>query len=252
MVKDRRAIESPLAHLTGLNVKADRRRERRALSIDDVKSLLAAAQNGEDIEGMSGPERAMLYRLAVETGLRRAELASLKRGSFDLDGEQPTVTVAAAYSKNRRADTIPLRTETAEVLKVFLATKMPGVQAFNMPPRRKNVAMFRADLKAAGIPYWDEDDRVADFHALTPHVRLLARCCGRSSKGDAADHAALDDHAHHGQVHPSLQERSGGGHREASRFVDTRRRIGSCNGHRRRKNTPKKLGVKLGVASTKT
>jgi len=115
---------------------------------------------------MSGPQWAMLYQVAVETGLRRAELASLTRALFDLNGDQPTVTVAAAYSKNRRADTVPLRITTAEALRYFLADKMPRARAFNMPPRRHNVAMLCVDLKAAGIPYRDEDNRVADFHAL--------------------------------------------------------------------------------------
>src|SRR5262249_36313133 len=40
MVRDRRAAESPVAHLQGLNVKTDRRRDRRALSVDDLRMLL--------------------------------------------------------------------------------------------------------------------------------------------------------------------------------------------------------------------
>ena len=47
----------------------------------------------------------MLYRLAVETGLRAGELRSLKVASFDLD--HCTLTLEAAYSKHRRQDTIP-------------------------------------------------------------------------------------------------------------------------------------------------
>ncbi len=72
-------------------------------------------------KGMSGPERAMLYRLAVETGLRAGELRSLIRSSFQLDGDKPTVTVAAAYSKRRREDILPLRPELVEELRLFLA-----------------------------------------------------------------------------------------------------------------------------------
>jgi len=166
MVKERRATESPLAHLDGLNVRTDRRHDRRALTVDEVKRLLSAAENGEDYQSITGPERAMLYRLAVETGLRRGELASLTRASFDLDSEQPTVTVAAAYSKRRRTDVVPLRPETALTLRTFLAGKMAGVRAFSMPPRRQNVTMLKIDLKAAGISYRDDTDRVADFHAL--------------------------------------------------------------------------------------
>jgi len=86
MVKDGRASESPVAYLDGLNVKTDRRHDRRALSADELRRLLAAAQGGPERYGMSGPERAMLYRLACQTGLRAAELASLTRASFALNG----------------------------------------------------------------------------------------------------------------------------------------------------------------------
>ena len=77
---------------------------------------------------MSGDERVLLYRLTVETGLRRKELRSLKVSSFDFDGN--TVTVVAGYSKRRREDTLPLRPETAEELKAFFAGKTPGAKAF--------------------------------------------------------------------------------------------------------------------------
>jgi hypothetical protein len=38
----------------------------------------------------------MLYRLALTTGLRASELASLTKRSFDLDSTPPTVAVEAA------------------------------------------------------------------------------------------------------------------------------------------------------------
>jgi len=111
MVQDHRASESPAEHLKGLNVRTDRRHDRRALEPDEVRRLLEAATSGPERIGVAGPERAMLYRVAVETGLRAGELRSLKVSSFDLDG--CTVTVEAAYSKHRRQDTIPLRPDTA-------------------------------------------------------------------------------------------------------------------------------------------
>ena len=52
-----------------------------------------------------GPERAMLYRVALESGLRAGELRSLVVGSFKLRGQPATITVKASYSKRRREDT---------------------------------------------------------------------------------------------------------------------------------------------------
>jgi integrase len=72
----------------------------------------------------------MLYRLAVETGLRAAELRSLTRSSFTLEGDEPCVTIAAAYAKNRRQDTLPLKPTTSAMLAKHLAGKMPGCDHF--------------------------------------------------------------------------------------------------------------------------
>ena len=167
MVRDGRASENPVVHLTGLNAKVDLRRQRRALSLEQLRKLLGATREGPERFGMSGAARALLYRLAVETGLRRGELASLTRESFDLNGECPTVRVAAAYSKHRREDVLPLRTDTAADLRDFLARKLPDASAFAMPTsRHKSAAMFKADLEVAGLRYIDAAGRYADFHSL--------------------------------------------------------------------------------------
>jgi len=134
MVKDGRASESPVAHLDGLNVKTERRHDRRALDVEEVRWLLDTTRRGPERHGMAGAERATLYRLAVETGLRAGELASLTGASLALDGDRPTVRLAAAYSKHRREDVLPIRPDAATELRDFLARKLPDAAAFNMPP----------------------------------------------------------------------------------------------------------------------
>ena len=158
MVQDGRASESPLQHLKGLNVRTDRRHDRRALEPDEVRRLLEAARATGQRFGMSGYEN----RLAVETGLRAKELQSLTILSFDFD--KCTVTIEAAYSKHRRQDVLPLRPDTAADLQYFLAGKMPDVQVFNMP--KKPAKMLRADLAETNIPYVDDAGRYADFHSF--------------------------------------------------------------------------------------
>ncbi len=122
MVCDGRAPDNPLAHLQGWNARTDRRHDRRALDDDELRRLLHVAGHGLDGTdagvrfGMVGADRAMLYRLAVETGLRFRELASLTWAELNLASDSPTVTVRAAYAKNRRADTLPLRPATAQRL----------------------------------------------------------------------------------------------------------------------------------------
>jgi len=162
MVADRRATESPVEHLKGMNARTDRRHDRRPLELDEVRRLLATTQASERQAKMSGPERALLYRLAIETGLRANELRSLKVGSFDL--ERRRVAVQAAYSKRRREDELPLRPDTVRELREAFAAKTPEAKAFDMPDRTSN--MIRRDLEDAGIPWEDAAGRFADFHAL--------------------------------------------------------------------------------------
>ena len=170
-VRDGRLVTSPVEHLKPLDaskVRNDRRHERRALSLDEVERLLKVARDGPDRYGMTGPERAMLYRLAIESGLRASELRSLTRSGFDLDGPEPSVTVLAAFTKNRQHATLPLRLNTAEELRDLLTGKLPPTAAFNMPATDKVIDMLKADLADAGIPYRVDPKygKVADFHSL--------------------------------------------------------------------------------------
>jgi integrase len=96
--RDGRAREHALAHLSTSNPEADRRRRRRALTPEEATRLILAAESGLVVKGMTGPDRAMLYRVALGTGFRAAELASLTPASFRLDSEPPTIVCEAAYT----------------------------------------------------------------------------------------------------------------------------------------------------------
>jgi len=183
--RDGRARDHVLAHLTGYNVALDRRHDRRALTDEELARLIQMAEDGDDVLGMPGPERAMLYRLAVGTGFRAGELRSLTPESFDLDAEPPTVTVEAGYSKHRREDVQPIRQDLADVLRPWLESKERGKPVFKIPS--KTAMMMREDLEAGRdawleeapskkvrkerektsfLKYRDAAGRVADFHAL--------------------------------------------------------------------------------------
>jgi integrase len=176
MIQDRRASENPLQFLKGLNVRTDRRHDRRALTPDEVRRLLEATQAQPERFGMIGPGRAMLYRLAVETGLRANELKTLKISSIDFNG--CAVTVSAAYSKHRREDTLPIRPDTAAQLKEFTKGKLPAALVFDMPKSWLVVDMIKSDLEAAGIPYVDESGLYADFHCLRHTTGTLLAAAG--------------------------------------------------------------------------
>ena len=189
LVHDRRMPDDPIRHLAAMREDVDRRHERRDATAEELKALIEAAEKAPPWTwrtgrarsaprvGISGSDRAMLYRVAVGTGFRAAELASLTPESFNLDAAPPTVTVQAAYSKRRRRDAQPIRDDLADLLRRWLADKTPNRPVWNVP--EKTAAMLRADLGAAEIPYRDDADRVFDFHSLRhTYVSFLVRGTG--------------------------------------------------------------------------
>jgi integrase len=190
LVEDGRMPTSPLAHLKRSNVKVDQRRRRRELSADELSRLLAATEAGGVCSKLSGPDRAMLYRVALSTGLRAAELGSLTPESFDLISERPTVTIEAENEKARRGAELPLPDSLVVLLATWLAGKAsdkplwPGLWS----KQKRGASMMRHDLEAARkawleeakddpreqearqksdfLCYLSQDGEQADFHAL--------------------------------------------------------------------------------------
>jgi len=144
-------------------LQSDQRHPRRALTADDVAKLILTAENGKPFRKITGKERALIYRLAVEDGLRYNEIKTLKVSDFDFKNN--SVTVRDENEKARRGAVLPLRQSTSAMLKDFLRNKTPQSMAFSLR-EGKGSLMIQVDLKAAGIEYEDEAGRYADFHSL--------------------------------------------------------------------------------------
>jgi integrase len=162
--RDGRTSDYALETLTKQNEQADRRRIRRALTPEEAARVIKAAETGPDAGGLSGPDRAMLYTLALGTGFRADELATLTANRFALDADPPTVTVMACYAKNRTEAVQPIAAGLADQLRPWVASKAPARPVFDGMTER-TAEMLRVDLEAAGIPY-ETASGVADFHAL--------------------------------------------------------------------------------------
>jgi len=156
MVRAGRASSNPLDHLQALNVRTDRRHDRRALSVAEVEYLIEAAECGDSIRGMPGPERALCYRLMLATGLRVGEVASLRRESFRLDTDPATVTVLAGSAKNRREAVQPLQDDVAQDMRSLLAATPAGEGVFSIPKHRPMSELIAADLEAARSRWIEE------------------------------------------------------------------------------------------------
>ena len=209
MAEGRLAV-NPLASV-GMVKVIGQTRNRRPLSPDELAWLVDAADRGPIYRRLSGPDRAMVYRLATGTGFRAAELASLTPASFDLDADPPAVTVKAAYSKRRRDDVQPIRPDLADVLRPWVADKPVDAPAFDLPD--KLPPMVRADLHRARA-WWikatvnraerrerrrsdflrehDAEGRVVDFHALRATFITMLVKSGASVK-EAQDLARHSD-----------------------------------------------------------
>jgi integrase len=173
-----RLRETPLVGLTGYNAKEDRRHDRRTLALEELRRLIDAAQNGPRFQKMSGPARALCYRLAASTGLRYSEIGSIFPGSFDWDAS--AVRVEAAYTKNGQVAELPLPSDLADDLRRYTSNLAPDAPVFPLP--EKGAVMIRVDLMNAGIPYRDASGRVFDFHALRCEMATLADQAGVSPR----------------------------------------------------------------------
>ena len=165
LVRGERLEADPLTAVRVFNVQPDRRYVRRALTPEESARLVAAADAGSSVRGMIGPDRAKAYRLALATGFRVSELASLTPQDFRLDGEHPCVCLAASASKNRKPAVQPLPTSLAESFRPWLESLPPKKPIFPTLPTGHAARMMKKDLKAAGIPY-ETDSGIVDFHSL--------------------------------------------------------------------------------------
>jgi site-specific recombinase XerD len=237
-VRDRRATDNPLAHLSPLNSNVEQHRERRTLAPDEFFAVIEATRTGPVRIRLSGYDRVMLYLVAAYTGFRASELASVTPKSFNLEADPPTLTVRATHSKRRRTDVQPLRADLAELLGDYLQGKSPADLVWPGSWWRDGAAMIQADMQAAtamlhatdpehpGIPSVDDDGRVFDFHGLRHQfisnlatagvhpkaAQMLARHSTITLTMDRYTHLGLVDQTAALDKLPSLPSQGGNAH----------------------------------------
>jgi integrase len=164
---DGRATSNPLENLSFKGAVVEN--VRRALTADEIIYLLDYAANAGTVCNLSGAERSLIYRLGIETGLRRNEIASLKRTSFDFDGL--SVKVEAQHTKNKKAAMLPVKAATMARIQAHLAGKMPTAAAFTVPDAaakmiHKDMALARSEWIDAAKDNPDDHRRRNDSDFL--------------------------------------------------------------------------------------
>ena len=231
-VSSGRLLQNPLERLSRIHETSDLRRQRRALTEDELRRLLfvarwrpiaeygrpVVAKTGEDLPSdpqsrktwslmpldyesirdavdaarcklggnaafldeldRRGRERALVYKVAVLTGLRRGEIESLTLAHLLLEETTPVLRMQAKDTKNREAIDVPLRGDLVEDLRQWIATKRNAATVVRMNEKRKAIdePLFHVpkqlvkcldrDLAAAGIAKVDDRGRTVDVHAL--------------------------------------------------------------------------------------
>jgi len=177
-VKDCRATSDPLAHLSGFNAAEDVRHARRALPPVELGALLGQRRTAPRY--FAGWPAASPLPLPLRdgdglpgrgTGFPRAE-------SFALDAEPTTVVCRAAYAKNGKTATQPLRGRSPRRYAATSRASQPDSDlAGSWHERAADIAPRRP--RRRGHPYVVEGPDgpcMPTFHALRhSYVALLDR-----------------------------------------------------------------------------
>ena len=220
LLENNKIARNPLLSVTNFNADTDKRHARRALESEELQRLIEAAESGTTIQGMSGPDRVMFYILASWTGFRKGELGSITVRNFNLDGQYPSLTIEASYSKRRREDVQYLHPDVVAKVREWLNERKfgPNEILFKVSVRtcgleRTTAKMMKNDLKSARekwieeaetpedktkreesdfLKYVDSKGRFADFHTLR-HTFITNLCCSNISPKTAQTLARHSD-----------------------------------------------------------
>jgi integrase len=135
---------------------------RRAFNKKELTRLFKNAKSGDVAYGLTGEQRAVLYRVASETGFRVQELASITPSAITW-GSDPKITIACTISKRRKRDTQEIKVSTAKALKRLCRGLAPGAKIWPGRWWERSTRMLRCDM--AGIDQTTPEG-VLTFHSL--------------------------------------------------------------------------------------
>ena len=187
-VKRDRWARDPLVSVRKIRGDHDIRRKRRALSVEELERLVAAART-RALENYvrthpkagaakrrtlqrQGESRAVAYQLAALAGLRFNEIKTLTWADVNFDRAPAQITIRAEHAKSKREDTIPITDSLAQELLDWRDTvaqdigRKPNASECIVHVGARFRDSFRKDLKAAKIAEKDAMDRYADMHGL--------------------------------------------------------------------------------------
>ncbi len=124
---------------------------RRALTLDEIPKLFAVCT----------PERRFLYLIALITGLRASELASIFAEHIDL--KNSGIILEPRWTKNRKGGFIGLPEAIMQQFQDSINILGNNTPLLNVP--KDTSRAIRSDLNKAGIPIETDEGKVT-FHSL--------------------------------------------------------------------------------------
>jgi integrase len=150
-VQSSRLTANPVARVSQANERADRRHQRRSLTLDEIEKLLDATERRPLLEALTvrrgknvgkplanvqpdvrdrlvrlGRERRLIYSVLLCTGLRKAELTSIPVNQFHDDAAGAFIELDAADEKNGNGTLIPIRPDLADQLREWIQETTPA------------------------------------------------------------------------------------------------------------------------------
>jgi integrase len=158
LARHSKLIANPLESISTMNPDVNRSFRRRMLLPDEWPRLRAAIVANGRRNGMEPGERAALYALAIQTGLRASECESLTKADLFLAVKRPYVRCGAENTKNRREAQQYIQADLAAELRALTASKLPQAPAFGIGAGCDLAEALRADLADARKQWLSEAD----------------------------------------------------------------------------------------------
>jgi integrase len=137
---------------------------RRALNDAEFAMIITNARTSPAVyDSITPRQRVHIYYIARWTGFRAAEVASLAPGSFDLDADEPAITIECTISKRRKLDRQIVPPAVIQALRDFILEKPKGEPLFPGKWYRKAAEMLRVDSVDVNLK---TDEGVIHFHSL--------------------------------------------------------------------------------------
>ncbi len=186
LVKKRYLRTNPLADLGKVEIATDIRHARQPLGAADLQRLLTATRESKrTYKGLTGEDRYVLSLVAIATGFRVMELASLTPASFNLDAEPPLVRLPAKKTKSKRPVRQVLPAALVPLLRSYLAGKDTSAPVWPGTWCERAAEMRKRDLEEAGLTYAVETEDgtlYRDFHSQRHQFATLLDAVDASPK----------------------------------------------------------------------